>query len=90
MARQRMVTRTIEMTTVQYTFVNLETKVVELDMVNFNSLKKGISEAELLQKIRETCEPGIIPVAIENMDTMDVIYGMTEDEFLRGAQIIER
>ena len=90
MARARMVTRTIEMTTVQYTFVNLETKEVGIDMINFNSLKKGITEGELIRKIGATCENGIIPVRIENMDTMDVIYGMTEEEFLRGAQIIER
>ena len=89
MARVRMITRTIDVTTVKVMVLNPETKAVgtvEAEVYSMNDAK----DAELIEAVKGSILPGYIPVIVEGKETKEVIFGMTEAEFLKTAQVIER
>ena len=89
MARVRMITRTVDVTTVKVLVVSLETKKVETVSGTVYSMKDA-SDAEIMKELKDSIPVGFIPVAIEDKVTEEVVYGMTEKEFLESAKVVER
>lgn len=85
MAKERMVTRTIEVTTYSVMTLNIETaepKVVDYKVtgtVNADPLK-------YLKKLYETDTLKLVAITGEERET--ALYGMTEQDFIRLAEVI--
>lgn len=83
MAREKMVTRTFEVTTLEVLTVNVETAEVqklELPVTSFTSMKKPL---EYLKRVYETAEVKV--VNFSPLHTEQILYSMTETEFLTHA-----
>ena len=89
MARVRMITRTVDVTTVKVLTVSLESKKVEVVSGTVYSMKDA-SDTEIMKELKDSIPVGFIPVAIEDKVTEEIIYGMTEKEFLETAKVVER
>lgn len=85
MAKERMVTRTIEVTTYSVMTLNIETAeplVVDYKItgtVNVDPLKH-------LKKLYETDTLKLVAITGEERET--ALYGMTEQEFIRLAEVM--
>lgn len=86
--RPRMVTRTIKTTEVNCMVVNTETATVEYAKAYIT----GVTDAKTLEKLaRKQLESDTIKfVSINSTETFEAVYGMTEDEFMAYAKLIER
>lgn len=88
MARQRMVTRTIE-TNVFHCMVVSGTEVKE-NMVTLGNLD-GVKTEKIEKALKEKCEnDGVLFVKINRHEKVETVMGMTEDDFIRYAKVIER
>ena len=86
MAREKMVTRTFEVTTVEVLTVNVETAEVrklDLPITSFNSVKKPL---EYLKSQYETDTVKVVNFI--PLHTEEILYGMTEMEFLTHARVL--
>ena len=90
MARKRMVTRTITMTTVEVMCVDVETK----EIVNRQYEVSGsyVYQPDKLLKIvkLEHETPTFKVVDLQNSYEQEVVYGMDETDFIKYAQVITR
>ena len=89
MARVRMITRTVDVTTVKVMAVNVATKEVSTIEQTVYSMKDA-TDAEIMKEVKVYIPADFIPVTIESRETKEIIYGMTEKEFLESAKVIER
>ena len=84
----KMVTRTIEVTTVEIMLVNTETMAVATRTLGFHSFK---SIRKPLDFLKEKCENETTKVVTyKELETVPVTYGCTEEDFLSIAKPIER
>ena len=86
MSRERMVTRTITITNVE---------VMALDVINAEVIKTEFelngeyNEESALKHIKKNCETDTLKyVHVENITTKEVLYGMSEYDFMRHAKIL--
>ena len=90
MARKRMVTRTITMTTVEVMCVNVETA----EVVNRQFEVSGsynYQPDKLLKRVKLEHEtPTFKVVTLQNSYEQEVVYGMEEADFIKYAQVITR
>ena len=89
MARVRMITRTVEVPTVKVMCVSLENKSVTTESATLYSMAEA-KDADIMEAVKDNLPAGFIPVAVESRETKEVIFGMTEKEFLANAKVIER
>ncbi len=86
MAREKMVTRTFEVTTVEVLFVNVESAEVrkmELPVTGFHSQKKP------LDYLKSQYEDDTLKVvSFKELSTTQQLYGMTEEYFLAHATLL--
>lgn len=88
MARERSVTRTINVTTVNAITMDIETKNVETKAFTISGdTPSNDSALKQAKKLYETSTLKI--VAIESMDTVEKLYGMSEVEFLKYAKELD-
>lgn len=86
MARQRMVTRTIEQTTVEVMTLNVTTAEVSIKEYTIGGT---YTDTELLKKLKKLFETDEIKlVHIENQKTEELLLGMTEEDFIRLATVL--
>lgn len=90
MARERLVTRTIEVSEVEIMTVNLDTKEVSNVFVILNSLPKDITDSQIMAQAKEQMVENLVPVSVISKDTTEVVYGMPEKDFIAFARIITR
>lgn len=89
MARQPMVTRTIQTTHVTVFCVNTETRDT---FEQIFTLPRTYKNDEKMMKVLEkflTGEP-IKPISIISSEVKEAIYGMTEAEFIQNAHEMEK
>lgn len=88
MARERSVTRTINVTTVKAITMNIETKAVSTqDFTISGDTPSQDSALKQAKKLYETSTLKI--VAIESLETVEKLYGMSEVEFLKYAKELD-
>lgn len=84
--RERLVTRTIITCVYKCMAVTPENTVSEETVILGNVTSEKPEKVELI--LREKCN-GIF-VKVNSMETAECVMGMTEDEFIRYAKVIER
>lgn len=87
MARERMVTRTVELTICEVMCMDTTTAEVK---INTYEVGGGLSDHKaLLKAIRKAHETETFKcVAISNTTTKEILYGMPESQFIELAQIL--
>lgn len=86
MARERMVTRTVEQTTAEVMCLNVETAEVTIESYTIGGTP---TESELLKKLRKMYETETFKlVAIQKIETDTLLLGMTEEDFIRHAKVL--
>lgn len=86
MARVPQVTRTIITTNAKILCVNTETKAVEeIEVTIPRTYKDGEDILKYLKKVNYDFE-NKKPVSVTSYDTVEKLYGMTEEEFVKLAK----
>lgn len=87
MARQRMVTRTVNVTTCEVMGLTISQAAVSTIKVQLNGTYADKDSA--LKAVKKTHETeDYKPTAIVSMTTQEILYGMTEEEFVKMARIL--
>lgn len=88
MAREKMVTRTVEGTNVTVLGVNLETKATEERTFNVSG---KYTDVEKLKKVAEKVgnSDTFKVVAVEKYEAFETLYGMSEVEFMEQARVLD-
>lgn len=86
--KTRMITRTIKQTTTEVMVVDVTT--AEVNIISY-VIGGAPSDADLLVKLKEIYETDTIKlVHIESRQTEKLVLGMSEDDFVKYAQVIKR
>ena len=86
MANVKMITRTIEQTTVEVMCVDTNTAQVT---INSYTIGGSYTDEDLLKKLKKLFETdGIVLVKIESKYTEELLLGMPEDDFIRYATVL--
>lgn len=87
MARKPMVTRTVKVTHCDCLWLNVETGESERKIFDITGTVKD--EAKLLAKVKRIydAEDGKI-VHVYGTEVEEILYGMTEEQFVAGAEIL--
>ena len=87
MARERMVTRTIKVTTAEVMRVNVKTMICEV--VKLKAFGEYSNDNDLLKIIKENHETDTFKmVGIVSKDVSELLYGMPESVFVAYAEIL--
>ena len=87
MAKERMITRTVETKEVEVMTVNTETAEVKVDVIVVGvDYNKATDTLKYLRKHYETETLKIVSVIKETVSTN--LYGMSEQEFIRLATVL--
>lgn len=88
MARERSVTRTINVTTVKAITMDIETKAVSTQ--DFTISGDTPTQDLALKQAKKLYETSTLKiVAIESLETIEKLYGMSEVEFLKYAKELD-
>lgn len=83
MARERMVTRTIESTSVQYLGLNISTRETIEDVTEIAGI---VPDNKLLDLVKKDCETDTFKVVtITGTEKRERLFGMREQEFFENA-----
>lgn len=87
MARERMVTRTVEVNIITVMTVNTKTKEVANSAVTISGTLKD--EKETLKKVKAEIENEAVKVVtIVSTEKKEVLFGMSEQEFITLAKVL--
>ena len=87
MARERMVTRTVELTVCEVMCVDVTTAQVAIkDMTVSGKFDDDTSLIKAIKKAHETDTNKV--VAIQSKSVQEVLYGMPEVEFIKLAKVL--
>ena len=84
MARERMVTRTIEKTTFTVMVVNVKTAQVSNVKLTLGNVE-GLSDSQIAKKLQEILISDEKLVQIVSRETTEELFGMSEVEFIANA-----
>ena len=87
MARERMVTRTVELTIAEV--MTLDTTTAEVRVIPYEiggGLTDPVSILKAVKKLHET--DSFKCVAVQNVSVKEILYGMTEADFIAHAKIL--
>ena len=88
MARERSVTRTINVTTVKAITMDIQTKAVSTQ--DFTISGDTPTQDLALKQAKKLYETSTLKiVAIESLETVEKLYGMSEVEFLKYAKELD-
>ena len=86
MAREKMITRTIEDTTIEVMTLDITSASVQTYKYH---LSGQFTADEALKKLKKAYETDALKlVHIESMNTVEVLYGMTEEDFIAHAVVL--
>lgn len=86
MARERMVTRTVESTIAHTMCIDTETANVSIETFRISG---KFEEKELLKKLKKNYETDTFKVvAIQSTEIEEKLYGMTEELFISMAEVL--
>ena len=86
MARERMITRTVEQTRVRVMAINVNTVEVEFIECTIGGVYTTEALMKKLKKMYDTEELKL--VHIDKQETEEVLLGMTEEDFIRYAEVL--
>ena len=87
MARQRMVTRTIEFTVAEIMTINVNTCEVLVTEYRVNGLYE--TEKDVLKAMQKQFESDCLKlVKVDNWHTESVLFGMLESKFMELAEVL--
>lgn len=86
MAKQRMVTRTVEVNKFFVMTLNTETAEVRVIGYTLGSLDKNADAMKILKKAYETDTLKLCAITEHTSETL--LYGMTEEDFIAHAKIL--
>lgn len=89
MARLRMVTRTIGITVAEVMQINIDT--AEVKIITYEVLGKITSNKEILKKLNtdtKLVSENIKVVNVQSFEHKEVLYGMSEMDFIKNAEIL--
>ena len=86
MARERMVTRTVELSIVKVMCLNTTTAQVETVSYEIGGLTDEKAILKAVKKLHETDTHKC--VAIQSVEQKEILYGMPESEFIAHATIL--
>ena len=84
MARKPMVTRTV--TTTKVTVLCVNTVAEETVTQVFEVPRTFTDDSKLLKAVKETLDSTLIPVKVISTETVETLYGMTEQQFIELAE----
>lgn len=88
MARERMVTRTVEVSTIGVMCLDVET--CEVSVRNFGMSGRYEDFNVALKAVRKEYETEVFKcVAVQHINVNEVLYGMKEADFIRMAKILD-
>lgn len=87
MARERMVTRTVELTIAEV--MTLDTTTAEVRVIPYE-IGGGLTDpAAILKAVKKLYETDTFKcVAVQSVAVKEILYGMTEAEFIAHAKIL--
>lgn len=86
MARQRMITRTIEQTTAEVMTLNITSATVETKTYEIGG---NFTNEELLKSLKKLFETETFKlVHVVSQETKELLLGMSEDDFIRYATVL--
>ena len=85
MARVRMVTRTIEVSVCEVMCVNISTAEVS---VNTYELSGKLDNTSILKVLSTQLDENIKAVAVQSVEIKEVLYGMSEIDFIKLAKVL--
>lgn len=86
MARQRMVTRTVEVNKFSVMTLNIESAEVRTIDYTLGALDKNADVMKILKKAYETDTLKLCAITEHTSETL--LYGMTEEDFIANAKIL--
>lgn len=87
MARIKMVTRTVDITVVKVMCLNMESMQGEVRTFELTGLYND--NDSVIKDVKKLYESDIIkPVAVVDTETKEVLYGMTELDFIKLAKVL--
>lgn len=89
MAREKMVTRTIEGTNATYTALNIETNEVVFGTAILQGKYTDCNEALKQLKKDEVAGQSIIIVTVTSVETFERLFGMSESLFMEQAKELD-
>lgn len=88
MARERMVTRTVEVSTIEVMCLNVETCEVSTQNFELSGYYDDFNVAlKSVRKLYETDKFKV--VTVQNITVKEVLYGMPEIDFIRMAKVLD-
>lgn len=84
MARKPMVTRTVVTTKATVLCVNTVAEETTTEVVEVP--RTYTDDSKLLKAVKETLDATIIPVKVISTETVETLYGMTEQKFIEQAE----
>ena len=84
MARKPMVTRTVVTTKATVLCVDIVTEETTTEVVEVP--RTYTDHSKLLNAVKETVDATIIPVKVISTETVETLYGMTEQKFIEQAE----
>lgn len=84
MARKPMVTRTV--TTTKATVLCVDTLAEETVKHVVEVPRTYTDDSKLLKAVKETLDSTLIPVKVISTETVETLYGMTEQKFIELAE----
>lgn len=87
MARERMVTRTVELTVAEV--MTLDTTTAEVRIIPYE-IGGGLTDnAAILKAVKKLHETDTFKcVAVQSVSVEEILYGMTEIDFIKHAKIL--
>lgn len=87
MARERMVTRTVELTIANV--MTLDTVTADVRIIPYEIGGGLTDKAAILKAIKKLYESDTFKcVAVQNVSVKEILYGMTEAEFIAHAKVL--
>ena len=84
MARKPMITRTVTITKATVLCVNTVAEETVTQVVEVP--RTYTDDSKLLKAVKETFDATIIPVKVISTETVETLYGMTEQQFIELAE----
>lgn len=86
MARVRMVTRTVDVTVAEVMQIDVNT--AEVKIVTYELSGKFTDNDAILKSINKDIPVSIKAVAVQSVNTKEVLYGMPEIDFIKMAKVL--
>lgn len=84
MARKPMVTRTVTTTKATILYVDTEAETTVTGVVEVPRTYKD--DKKLLEAVKDVVDSSYIPVKVISTETVETLYGMTEQKFIENAE----